>query len=63
MKQLDPFQRAGRRIARWLAGLFGKEALAEEDESGRWASTNRNDPCPCGSGKKYKKCCWTKRHH
>src|SRR5687767_8800137 len=21
--------------------------------------TNRNDPCPCGSGKKYKKCCLT----
>lgn len=20
----------------------------------------RNDPCPCGSGKKYKKCCWAK---
>lgn len=20
-------------------------------------SINRNDPCPCGSGKKYKKCC------
>ncbi|MDP6769984.1 MAG: SEC-C metal-binding domain-containing protein, partial [Anaerolineales bacterium] len=20
-------------------------------------SVNRNDPCPCGSGKKYKKCC------
>jgi hypothetical protein len=20
--------------------------------------TGRNDPCPCGSGKKYKKCCW-----
>ena len=20
----------------------------------------RNDPCPCGSGKKYKKCCWDK---
>jgi len=20
----------------------------------------RNDPCPCGSGKKYKKCCGTK---
>jgi len=19
---------------------------------------NRNEPCPCGSGKKYKKCCW-----
>jgi hypothetical protein len=21
---------------------------------------SRNDPCPCGSGKKYKKCCWKK---
>jgi uncharacterized protein YecA (UPF0149 family) len=21
----------------------------------------RNDPCPCGSGKKYKKCCLEKR--
>jgi uncharacterized protein len=20
--------------------------------------TGRNDPCPCGSGKKYKSCCW-----
>ena len=23
--------------------------------------TNRNDPCPCGSGKKYKSCCEQKR--
>ncbi|QLH35445.1 MAG: SEC-C domain-containing protein [Parachlamydiaceae bacterium] len=22
----------------------------------------RNDPCPCGSGKKYKSCCWGKEH-
>ena len=21
------------------------------------AETHRNDPCPCGSGKKYKRCC------
>ena len=21
---------------------------------------NRNEPCPCGSGKKYKRCCWGK---
>jgi uncharacterized protein YecA (UPF0149 family) len=21
------------------------------------AAPSRNDPCPCGSGKKYKKCC------
>ncbi len=24
--------------------------------AGDWASVGRNDPCPCGSGKKYKKC-------
>jgi hypothetical protein len=23
----------------------------------------RNDPCPCGSGKKYKKCCEEKHIH
>jgi uncharacterized protein len=22
----------------------------------------RNDPCPCGSGKKHKNCCWGKAH-
>ena len=27
-----------------------------------WATTGRNDPCPCGSGKKYKNCCWDKHH-
>ncbi len=24
------------------------------------SKVNRNDPCPCGSGKKYKKCCYPK---
>lgn len=23
--------------------------------------TGRNDPCPCGSGRKYKRCCLDKR--
>ena len=22
----------------------------------------RNDPCPCGSGKKYKSCCWSQQN-
>ncbi len=26
-------------------------------DSVRQAKVGRNDPCPCGSGKKYKKCC------
>lgn len=25
-----------------------------------YQGTNRNAPCPCGSGKKYKKCCINK---
>ncbi|WP_252349118.1 SEC-C metal-binding domain-containing protein [Ochrobactrum sp. BTU1] len=25
--------------------------------SARSTKVGRNDPCPCGSGKKYKKCC------
>ena len=26
------------------------------------AKVGRNDPCPCGSGKKYKDCCYWKDH-
>lgn len=28
--------------------------------NGKFMDTGRNEPCPCGSGKKYKKCCLTK---
>jgi uncharacterized protein len=27
----------------------------------RWRGVGRNDPCPCGSGRKAKHCCWDKR--
>jgi uncharacterized protein len=27
------------------------------DDNARWSGVGRNDPCPCGSGKKFKKCC------
>jgi len=32
---------------------FGKAGYAET----RRIKIGRNDPCPCGSGKKFKKCC------
>ncbi len=32
------------------------DALASEGKPGT-AGVGRNDPCPCGSGRKYKKCC------
>ena len=31
--------------------------LARSPASSRSAKVGRNDPCPCGSGRKYKKCC------
>jgi len=30
---------------------------SNQPRSGDARSLGRNDPCPCGSGKKYKKCC------
>ncbi|MBE7010361.1 MAG: preprotein translocase subunit SecA [Ruminococcaceae bacterium] len=35
-----------------LAGETEKKPVQSKNEK-----TGRNDPCPCGSGKKYKKCC------
>lgn len=29
----------------------------QEENTASWRETGRNDPCPCGSGRKYKKCC------
>ncbi|MDR1088021.1 MAG: preprotein translocase subunit SecA [Coriobacteriales bacterium] len=33
-----------------------KAATAVKDKNDPFANVGRNDPCPCGSGKKYKKC-------
>jgi len=35
----------------------GQEVRAVEPIRNRGPKIGRNDPCPCGSGKKYKKCC------
>jgi uncharacterized protein len=46
-----------------LSALHGGQAeewkTAQLDDKPAYAGakTGRNDPCPCGSGKKYKKCC------
>ena len=51
------FQRKKQReleIAR-LAGAGDRAPIQQVVRSG--AKVGRNDPCPCGSGKKYKKCC------
>ena len=57
--------------ADWLYGLSQWEAIYDEDTRKRLYKEQKssttvvkdtpkvypNDPCPCGSGKKYKKCC------
>ena len=32
------------------------ESVMQEDEQAKVEKVGRNDPCPCGSGKKYKNC-------
>jgi preprotein translocase subunit SecA len=38
------------------AAVGTKAATVVKDKDDAWADVGRNDPCPCGSGKKYKKC-------
>ena len=33
------------------------KSRASREPIKKGAKVGRNDPCPCGSGKKYKKCC------
>jgi preprotein translocase subunit SecA len=35
----------------------GGEEAAPQPVQRKGGKVGRNDPCPCGSGKKYKKCC------
>jgi hypothetical protein len=38
----------------------GRLVHAPQTPAGAEKKVGRNDPCPCGSGKKYKHCCWKK---
>ena len=45
-------------IVLYNSKVFGEIlGLKEEDDMPKYENIGRNDPCPCGSGKKYKKCC------
>ena len=42
------------------AARLGRHARRDRRRADRWrrrARAGRNDPCPCGSGRKYKRCC------
>ena len=46
----------GARQARWLAE-HGRDLFAPSKRPRKAESVGRNEPCPCGSGKKFKRCC------
>src|SRR5438876_6939184 len=56
----EAFQRRKRRELEQarMAGAGDRQPVQQVVRSG--AKVGRNDPCPCGSGKKYKKCCGAK---
>lgn len=54
LKQVMQFRKSGLAPDAIMAKLRA-ESLA------RWRGVGRNDPCPCGSGRKAKHCCWSKR--
>jgi uncharacterized protein len=43
----------------WKGRRNGALPVTRQAVSGSTAKVDRNDPCPCGSGKKYKRCCGT----
>jgi len=45
----------GREEGQWA--YFGQLSPKGQTVRREQPKTGRNDPCPCGSGKKYKKCC------
>ena len=44
-------------VAKPTAASHGDGTLEKKPVVNKKKKIGRNDPCPCGSGKKYKKCC------
>ena len=47
----------GSRLRRPVGPLANASAVPNRPVVNKGPKVGRNDPCPCGSGKKYKKCC------
>ena len=56
--EIEELQHAIEPSARSLYHYFLKQRQPNSTQTQRRSpKTGRNDPCPCGSGKKYKQCC------
>ena len=64
--QMETAERAGRAAARRMqfqhapVGGYGADGETAQvaSEAAALPKVGRNEPCPCGSGKKYKHCRW-----
>ena len=45
------------RVAKVIGESAGSDGTVKKQPVKKGQKVGRNDPCPCGSGKKYKKCC------
>lgn len=50
-------EKTGKFLIAWANSKFARNNLVDKRKVGR------NDPCPCGSGKKFKKCCINKKYY
>lgn len=50
---------SSRQVTRRSTKLTSREMTPAGDRPAGINKVGRNEPCPCGSGKKYKKCCWS----
>jgi uncharacterized protein len=57
-QHIDPYMRfMAEQVRHQRAPAFVMDWIAKTEHSRQRVAVNRNDPCPCRSGKKYKKCC------
>ncbi|OGI41843.1 MAG: hypothetical protein A2150_00575 [Candidatus Muproteobacteria bacterium RBG_16_64_11] len=62
LKALPNAMQSYARIGRTLYEAVLSEPRIETQQPVSSEKIGRNEPCPCGSGKKYKKCCGTALH-
>lgn len=59
MDPMDPFkiQKAREYVTSMDNGVIQEATASRGQQTAKRRKVGRNEPCPCGSGKKYKKCC------
>ena len=59
LMRVRPQEKLQRKEVARITGVSGGDGLGGKPQPvvKKGKKVGRNDPCPCGSGKKYKKCC------